>query len=169
MGKICCCWFCRGPAANPQHPSRPEPRRTRPPALCRAEHEYLNEPTWRRNYTLPVRHELDFNLMCLAHQLTPFARLAGIRQNYVRLHSERTHGHVRRQRLPGLALFKFAPGCHLRVWRHSLWPSRPKRHGLNQSCRGLPEDMADRSVGTKADCKSVQSDGLPAMRTWNLS
>lgn len=46
------------------------------PALCWATRDYLDDATWRRNYALLARHGLDFDLMCFAHQLTPFARLA---------------------------------------------------------------------------------------------
>ena len=46
------------------------------PALCWTDREYLEDALWRRNYGLLARHGLDFDLMCFAHQLAPFARLA---------------------------------------------------------------------------------------------
>ncbi len=51
------------------------------PSLCWAEREFLAETAWRRNYALLAKHGLDFDLMCFAHQLAPFAQLAASHPN----------------------------------------------------------------------------------------
>jgi predicted TIM-barrel fold metal-dependent hydrolase len=46
------------------------------PDLCWAGRDYLEDDRWRRNFGYLARYGLAFDLMCFAHQLAPFARLA---------------------------------------------------------------------------------------------
>lgn len=57
------------------------------PSLCWAERDFLAETSWRRNYGLLAKHLLDFDLMCFAHQMAPFAQLAANHPD-IRVHLE---------------------------------------------------------------------------------
>lgn len=59
------------------------------PDLCWARRDYLEDPQWRRNYGLLASHGLDFDLMCFAHQMEPFAAFSA-RHPDIRVHVE--HG-----------------------------------------------------------------------------
>lgn len=46
------------------------------PQFCWADQDYLNNETWRQNFSLLEKHDLIFDLMCFGHQMKPFAELA---------------------------------------------------------------------------------------------
>lgn len=46
------------------------------PELCWAGREFLEDPTWQRNYGLLSRHGLGFDAMCFGHQMPALAALA---------------------------------------------------------------------------------------------
>lgn len=46
------------------------------PSLCWADRDYLADPTWHQNYAKLAHYDLDFDLMCFAHQMHPMAELA---------------------------------------------------------------------------------------------
>lgn len=46
------------------------------PELCWADREFLDDPTWQRNYGLLSRYGLAFDAMCFGHQMPTLASLA---------------------------------------------------------------------------------------------
>ncbi len=48
------------------------------PDLCWADQDYIDLPQWRANYALLAKYGLDFDLMCFAHQMQSFAKLAAV-------------------------------------------------------------------------------------------
>ncbi len=57
------------------------------PAYCWADREYLEEESWRKNFGLLAKYELDFDLMCFAHQMPAMAKLASANPD-TRIHLE---------------------------------------------------------------------------------
>lgn len=46
------------------------------PELCWADREHLDDPSWRAGYAQLAKYGLAFDLMCFAHQIAPFVRVA---------------------------------------------------------------------------------------------
>lgn len=51
------------------------------PEYCWAKQDHLKNPLWRSNYGLLSKYNLDFDLMCFAHQMLEFAPLAAAHSN----------------------------------------------------------------------------------------
>lgn len=57
------------------------------PEYCWAKEDYLKNPVWRQNYCLLSKYNLDFDLMCFAHQMLEFAPLAAANPS-IKVHLE---------------------------------------------------------------------------------
>lgn len=57
------------------------------PSLCWADRDHLSNPVWHANFAKLAQYDLDFDLMCFAHQMRPMAELAAKHPD-IRVHLE---------------------------------------------------------------------------------
>lgn len=103
------------------------------PEYCWAKHDYLASDVWRANYAQLARYELDFDLMCFAHQMPAMAQLAH-RHPDIRIHLEHA----------GLPWDHSQEGRHL--WRQGM-QALAEHDNIDVKISGLGNTITDWTIG----------------------